>query len=312
MVADEDRRKRWVLRIGLIVWLVVFTILILRPLSDNKLHLVFCDVGQGDAIIARYGNNQVLIDGGPAKSSGALLNCLKTQMSFWDREIEMVVNTHPDEDHFGGLVEVLRRYQVTTFLYNGDDNLPSDLFQKLKSEISVHKICTHLAGTGESLRVGEIYFDILNPEPNKEMLQKALQEGFRNEKKQCQKPVFVSNDGDRNENSIVLRLRFGGFEALLTGDIPAETEQILSWRKVFSPVEVLKIAHHGSKASTSDELLLSTKPQLAVISVGENKFGHPTAEVLEKLTCFGISYLRTDKEGTVEIISDGKKWRISK
>jgi competence protein ComEC len=114
--------------------------------------------------------------------------------------------------------------------------------------------------------------------------------------------------GETNDTSIVLRLSYGEFDALLTGDISIKVDEQLE----VSPVEVLKVAHHGSKYSTSEGLLERLKPSLAIISVGKNSFGHPTSETLERLRARDIKILRTDQEGEIEIVSDGKKWGIKK
>ncbi len=299
--------KTW-LKIAFLFWLLILVYLIWRQWPDNNLHLVFCDVGQGDAIVVCFKTVQILIDGGLPKNSGKLLKCLKSQMPFWDRKIEMVVNTHPDEDHFGGLLEIVKRYRVGLFLYNGFDNPESWRFQELKNELLEERICSRKLVNDESFRIKKIYFEVLWPEEEKADAQEKIQTKFFDQQKKCQQPGFDFSSDNLNNSSIVLQLRFGDFDALLTGDISISVEQVLAWRKQLPKVEVLKIAHHGSKTSTSEEILLATQPQLAVISVGENKFGHPTKEVLEKLKNHDIRYLRTDINGQIEIISDGRKW----
>jgi len=293
----DEKHKKVFIRVLLVFWFGLFIFLFFKKLPDNNLHLIFCDVGQGDAVVARYKNNQVLIDGGPLSEAGKLLKCLDGQMAFWDRTLEAVVNTHPDEDHFGGLTEILKRYKVKMLLVNGEDNPDSPLFADFEKLISEQKVYSKIASAGVALKVGRLYFDILSPESEGENSQNLLQNKV--------------SGNDNNKNSLVTHLQFGDFDALLTGDLPAEEEQVLVWRKILFPVEVLKLAHHGSKASTSDEILAATKPQLAIISVGkENRFGHPGKEVLEKLNLNGIKFLRTDEAGDVEIVSDGKGWRI--
>ena len=285
-------------------WLVVFGFIVWWQIPDDKLHLFFCDVGQGDAILARYKSSQVLIDGGRVKNSGKLLKCLAEAMPFWDRKIEMVVATHPDEDHFGGLIEAVRRYQIGVFLHNGLDKPDSWQFQKLKSLVIEQKIYSRKAVADERFRAGKMYFDILWPGVEAKPAKKTLPKGFLN---------LENSGGDFNQQSIVLHLRFGQFDSLLTGDATVDVEQILAWRKKLSQVEVLKLGHHGSKTSTSEEILLAAQPQLAIISVGkDNRFGHPAPEVLERLKKYKIPYLRTDELGTIEIVSDGKKWGMKK
>jgi len=291
--------------------LIVLVFLICYQLPDNQLHLVFCDVGQGDAILVVYKSSQVLIDGGPPGSEGRLLSCLKREMPFWDRRIEMVVNTHPEEDHFSGLTEIVRRYKIDWFINNGFDNPSSWRFEDFKKELIEQKVCSKKGAKNESFRVKDIYFDILWPGEVNEQGLGFLPKMFFDQRKECPQPEFSQTTDNLNDRSVVLHLRFDQFDALLAGDISAQVEQILAWRKQLPKAEVLKIAHHGSKTSSSEEILQAVQPGLAVISVGENRFGHPSEAVLERLERNKISWLTTKKEGTIEIITDGKRFSVS-
>jgi len=301
-------RERKIIPWLLIFWFLLLAIALFSQWPDQHLHLVFCDVGQGDAILIAQGSNQVLIDGGPPSSSGRLLRCLRQQIPFWDQKIEVVINTHPEEDHLGGLVSVLRRYQVGWFFNNGLANGNSRLFQELKKIITEHKICSKKLVVGDRFRVGEMYFETVWPEAASKNALQALPKKFFGPDNHCPQPEFQKVADSLNNYSVVLHLKFGQFDALLTGDIPAEVERILAWRQGLPQVEVLKIAHHGSKTSTSEELLNVTQPQLAIISVGKNKFGHPNQEVLERLERAQIRYLRTDQQGTIELIASREFW----
>jgi len=305
----RKRVKKKVSRLlGLALFLLILILLAYYQLPDNRLHLVFCDIGQGDAILVSYRTSQILIDGGPPKSKGKLLVCLKEQMPFWDRKIEVLVNTHPEEDHFGGLTEVVRRYRIGWFINNGFDNPSSWKFEEFKKELIEQKVCSKTGFDNESFRVKDIYFDILWPEAIDNQPSEILPKEFFDQKKKCPQPDFSKTANNLNNYSLALHLRFGQFDALLTGDLPKEVEQVLVWRKKMPQVEVLKLAHHGSKTSSSEEILQRAKPQLAVISVGENQFGHPSQEVLERLKVNNISWLTTQEEGTIEIVTDGEKW----
>lgn len=260
-------------------WLSLFLVLLclfLFNLPDNNLHLVFCDVGQGDATLIVYKQNQILVDGGPDQK---VLSCLSQNLPFYDRRIEMVVLTHPEEDHFFGLIDVLKRYDVRYFVSNGIKKSSASFaeLEKIKEE---KKVLSVLVKTGDQIKIGLLFFSVLWPE--KDYIQTK----------------------ELNDSTVVLKLSFGDFEALLTGDISEKVENLLNLDKV----EVLKVAHHGSKFSTSTAFLNLVKPYLAVISVGENRFGHPTAEVLERLKQAGAKILRTDQIGTIEIVSDGRQW----
>ncbi|MEK7111870.1 MAG: MBL fold metallo-hydrolase [Patescibacteria group bacterium] len=274
-------------------WKYLFGILALSALSiwlalfasqDRNLHLIACDVGQGDAILAIYQNIQVLTDGGLGSS---VLTCLEKYMPFWDREIELVVLTHPQLDHYGGLIEVLQRYKVGTFLTNNiDPSTPS--LEALRNAMGGSGARVVKPAVGTSLRAEMIYLDIVHPPDS-----------------------YTSTNP--NDLSIVSILRFGGFEALLTGDLsPKATQQILE-KDLIKDVDYIKIPHHGSKNGLTLELLEASKPEIAVISVGrKNFYGHPHKEVLEMLESYGLRVLRTDELGDVEIVSDGKKWWLGK
>lgn len=280
-----------------IFWLILILILVwaaISQLPDNRLHLIFCDVGQGDAILLFQGSNQILIDGGPDQS---VLGCLSNHLSFWDREIEIVVATHPESDHITGLIDVADRYDVKQFVVNsiGKD---SAVFRDFKSAVLAEGSDVYFPKEGDRISIGSLKLLILWP--------------------QFQEQVLGATTVDKmaNETSIVLKLSFGDFDALLTGDISAKIENQLDLSDSLSRrrggIEVLKVAHHGSKYSTSEEFLAQVQPELAIISVGKNSFGHPTKEVIEKLRNLEIKILRTDEEGEIEVVSDGRKWYTQK
>lgn len=260
-------------------WLSLFLILIcwvLFSLPDGKLHLIFCDVGQGDAILIVHRQTQVLIDGGPDQK---VLQCLDQNMPFYDRKIEMIVLTHPEQDHETGLIDVLERYNVRYFVSNGLRK-SSATFWELEKVKEEKKVLSASVKTGDRIRIGPLDFSVLWPS----------KESFSEKKP--------------NEASVVLQLSFGHFDALLPGDISEKVEKKLDLKNV----EVLKVAHHGSRFSTSTSFLEMIKPELAVISVGQNRFGHPTSEVLERLNQAQTRIVRTDKMGMIEIVSDGWQW----
>lgn len=267
-----------------IFWLILATILLwagVFSLPDNRLHLVFCDVGQGDAILITYRQTQVLIDGGP---DNKVLSCLSKNIPFWDRTLEMVILTHPEADHFSGLIDVIKRYNVKQFVSNSLVN-DSAGFREFYQTVLAEKVNVYSPQAGDRLKIGPIELLVLWPK-----------------EKLGNQELWL---GKLNETSIVLQLSFGNFCALFSGDIPGGVESQLDRVR---PCQVLKIAHHGSKYSTGEEFLKKIEPQLAVISVGKNSFGHPTKEVIEKLRDLDIKILRTDIDGEIKIVSDGKKW----
>ncbi len=289
-------------------WLSLILILLwgtVLSLPDKNLHLVFCDVGQGDAILVSYGQTQILVDGGP---DNKVSNCLSKHLPFWDRQIEMVVLTHADEDHFVGLIDVFKRYNVRHFVANSlMNNKPS--FWQFYQLVLEEKASFYSPKAGEKIKIGNLLFQVLWPKDrlgDSRIWRKENLIYFSSENSSL--PGFLLTDKtfpeELNDTSIVLQLSFGQSRALLTGDITQEVESQLDLRKV----EILKVAHHGSKFSTSEEFLSKIKPKLAIISVGENRFGHPAQETLERLNKFGIKVLRTDEQGDIEIVSNGWGW----
>jgi competence protein ComEC len=304
---NRKKQLNW-LPVVILVWALIMVVLVFKKWPDLDLHLVFCDVGQGDAILINYQDKQVLVDGGLAENSGRLLSCLSSQMPFWDRRLEVVVNTHPDEDHFGGLIEIVKRYRIDNYLHNGYGNSQSQKFKEFKKILIDKKICSKIIPADDGFSIDKLYFERLFINLEENQASDSLQQKFFDGKEGCGLPEFKKQTDNLNNSSIVLQLKFGQFDALLTGDIESEIEKILVWREEIEPVEILKIAHHGSKTSTSQEILSAARPQLAVISVGENSFGHPAKEALERLQNNNIQYLRTDQQGTIEIVSNGQKW----
>lgn len=287
-----------------LVWGVVF------QLPDGRLHLVFCDVGQGDAILVTKGANQVLIDGGPDEK---VLGCLANHLPFWDRQIELIVLTHPEADHLTGLVSVIQRYKTIQIVSNSLV-AESAIFKKFRLEVAARQIAVHSPKAGEEIRLGEINLRILYPEKKlgEEVVWRINQEEPVNKTSLSLVlgEAFTPFTGNFNKTSIVSLLDFGKFQALLTGDVGVEEEgKIIHQIPPTEEIEVLKVAHHGSKYATSEEFLKSISPKLAVISVGaKNRWGHPAPEVLQRLSVAGAKILRTDLEGEIEIVSDGKGW----
>jgi len=305
--------KKWKYTISLlslvagVIWLAVFS------LPDKNFHLIACSIGEGDAILAIYKKTQILVDGGPGNK---VMECLSKHMPFWDREIEAVILTHPDSDHFTGLIEVFKNYKVDNFIANALDT-SDQTYGVLKSLVggSGAKIINPTSGL--VLRYDLIQLDILHP--SKEFLEENLI------KKSTPTAEVNSSDSgvlgaytsslDTNEFSIVGILSFGDFDALLTGDIDNKISDAVAEGLVVSgsrTMEYIKIPHHGSKNGITEELINVTEPSIAVISVGKNSYGHPNEEILKILKDKNIKILRTDEMGDVAVESDGKKmWTVN-
>ena len=272
---------------GTLVGLVALVIGIVWQWPDGNVHMVACDVGQGDGILIWKGSVQAVVDGGP---DNKIIDCLSRFVPFWDRTIELVVLTHPEADHMTGLVQVLDRYRVNQ-LVTGNVAKDTQVFRMFKEKVVENQVPVHIAVAGEQIRVNGLEFRVVNPqriEDERVLGARLMDEGI-------------------NEVSVVVKLEYGKFGALLTGDIGSDTERVLLNSGANLLSNVLKVGHHGSRFSSSEEFLEAVKPAVALVSVGKNRYGHPTSEALERLKSVGARILRTDEEGDIEIISDGQR-----
>lgn len=250
-------------------------------LPDKNLHLVVCDVGQGDAILVSYKTTQMLVDGGP---NASVLKCLGDHMPFYDRRIEVVVLTHPQADHMNGLIDVLKRYTVLQFVKLPIGNDTSG-YRELMSEIRNKKLEIGSVYAGDVIKFADFQFGVTSPP-------------------RCVTPGRCEWGTDLNKSAIVGKLSFGDFDVLLTGDAGADVVPAV-------PAEILKVPHHGSKFGMTADWLARVSPYAAVISVGKrNSYGHPAEETLKLLRDEGIKILRTDQDGSVEVVSDGRSYWI--
>lgn len=270
---------------NILAWIVVFDLSQLQFLKVN-----FLDVGQGEAIfIETPKRHQILIDGGP---SSIILKKLSKEMPFWDRTIDLIILTHPEVDHLRGLLEVLKKYKIENILWTGVKKETPEfkewerLIEKEGAKIKIAK-----AGQKVFCENCDWKIEILYPFENLE--------GIEMEKS--------------NDSSIVSKLIFEKISFLFTGDISKNVEEIFLYSSELEKISsnVLKVAHHGSKTSSSEKFIEKVSPQIAVISVGkENKYGHPHKEVLEILKKHGIKVLRTDEMGDIKITTDGFNYQI--
>lgn len=298
-------------------WKLVFTLSILFTVTiwlavlaypTNNLQIIACDVGQGDAILVTLGRRQMLIDGGP---NNKVLDCLSKYMPFWDREIEIVVLTHPQADHYTGLIDVFSRYKVKMFLANALD-ASSQEYKVLKEQVGGSGADVVNPTTGMVVRLGLIHLDILNPS------KKFIAQNSEKEKQVSNKST-TKNSGvlgaytsklDPNEFSVVVHLNYGKTSALFTGDIGPNKSDLIAQEltDIGAQVDYIKVPHHGSKNGMTERLLDTASPSVAVISVGKNnRYGHPSEEVIKLLSDKEIKTLRTDEIGDVVVVTDGNK-----
>lgn len=280
-------RKKYFLFGALIGGVLLFSFFFTLP--DGKLHVVFCNVGQGDAVYIRTPNNQdMLIDGGP---DNKVLSCLGKYMPFYDRTIDVVVLTHPQKDHLQGLISVIERYTVKHFVIGVVGN-ETEGYQQLVEAIEKKKVPTKNLYSGDTFSLGSVKFSVLWPERNWVSSHTTLDTGL-------------------NSFSYFLHLSYGAFDALFTGDGDRQIQPEIMRQASLPDVEVLKFPHHGSKTGILPAFLDKVKPELAVISVGKNSYGHPSKEAIDLLKERSITIKRTDRDGNVEVESDGKNWKIN-
>lgn len=255
--------------------------------SQQNLKVSFLNVGQGDsAFIVTPENHQILIDGGP---DSTVVSKIAGQMPFWDRSLDLVILSHPEKDHMQGLLEVLKRYKVNYIVWNGIKKNDAEYLEWLKVLLRQKKMGAKIvtAQSGQEIKVGNLKIDVLNPQEN----------------------LFGKDAGkSSNDTSVVAKLVYGKNSFLFVGDIDAKAEQELCQAKPSTNLksDVLKVAHHGSKYSSSDIFLQKVAPKFAVIEVGKNTFGHPTPETILRLQNAGAQIFRTDHLGDIVFKTNGQ------
>lgn len=256
---------------------------------DGKLHVVFCDVGQGDGIlITTPSNKQILVDAGPDKR---ILDCLGKHMPFWDRTIDIALLTHPHADHFAGYYYIVDQYRIDHFTTEALRN-NTDGFKELEKRLQTRELPVSFVSAGDRWRTGDgVMIEVLGPTNT----------------------FLVSKDPDgiitnsAESASLVIQVSYGEFSVLLTGDAPIDEMTDIALDGI-EGLDVLQIPHHGSTTGIDGEVLSLLQPRMAVISVGKNNYGHPKKDVLDILQERGIDVLRTDQRGDIELVSDGKSW----
>lgn len=263
--------------------------------------MTICSVGQGDAIYIRFPDGRdMLVDGGPDDS---VISCLGRHMPFWDRSIDLVVLTHPEKDHLQGLLTVIDRFHIGHMLRSDVMNT-SDGFTAFQGRIRAHSIPTRIVGMGEQIRVGDSHLSVMWPSQDQTL-------AMRPAKGSDAAAVLGASSDHRNDGSVVLWMRYGSFDAWLSGDADTRIETKYRGRSLSDrSIEVLKVPHHGSATGMSKDYLDWLNPMLAVVSVGRNIYGHPSSDILSMLADKGVRVLRTDHQGDIEIISDGKMWSV--
>lgn len=282
VIKQQGRKYGSLIFIFLLLFSVIFIFYLDWQSSRSNLTFAMFDVGQGEALFIESPSGvQILIDAGPPRK---ILSKLSQVMSPFDRYIDAIIITNPDQDHIGGFLDILKIYKVGKVFESGTVN-NSKTYQNLIKEIENKKIPRFLLRKGMKLHLGsDVVLDILFPDRDVS--------------------AWTTNDG-----SIVAKLTYGNTKIMLTGDATLKTEKIILSGDSLVELQstILKVGHHGSITSTSNSFLKVISPSYAFISNGKNnKYGHPHKEVLNSLSLFGVEIFRTDLLGSIIMKSDGR------
>ena len=277
---EQDRFKFLRISLGVVILLdiIVWVSILLPPQLNNEIY--FLDIGQGDSSLVLIDGVKILIDGGPM--GGGLQDNLDRVLGD-DRYIDLIAISHPQLDHFGGLIGVVKNYKVGAVITSDADSNNS-AWQEFKYILKEKEIPKIILSQGDTISYLENKFIILSPE----------------------KGSWVK---DINDKSLVMLLESEGIKSLFTGDIARETEKRLISLYDLN-IDILKVAHHGSKYSSDNSFKNEATPAISIIEVGKNSYGHPTNRVLNGLANIGSKIYRTDKDGLIKLIIDDSKIRV--
>lgn len=260
--------------------------------AEGQLRIYALNVGQGDGflVISPEGKS-VLIDAGPAGGGDDIVAELRKRRI---RSLDLAVATHPHADHIRGMRQVIEKFEVKTFLDSGQV-FASDEYERLLRTIKDNRIKFITAKRGMKFDLDSgVKLEVFNPQGDDQWITKVR-----------------PNGSIENANSVVLRLSYGDFSMLFTGDAEFETEALMMKTGAPLRAQVLKVGHHGSRHATSGKFLDAVNPEAAIISCGDdNKYGHPAQPTLDRLRRANVKVYRTDLSGEIAIITDGKKFDI--
>lgn len=246
--------------------------------TTSNLEIYYFDVGQADSIFLNNNGYTMLIDAGNNSDGENIVKFLKEKNI---SDIDVVLGTHPHEDHIGGLDDIIKSFEIGK-IYMPDAISTSKTFSDVLDVIEEKEYSVNIPIVDEVFNLNDMKFKVI---------------------------YTGTDEDDLNDYSIVLRVDFGSTSYLFTGDISSSVEKDLLDKDI--NVDVLKVAHHGSNYSSSEKFLNIVNPKYAIISVGyNNKYDHPSSEILERLKNSNV--YRTDKDGTIKIDSDGKSINITK
>jgi competence protein ComEC len=249
---------------------------------NGQLKVHYINVGQADSILIQQGSQNMLIDAGTNASANTLIGYLKAENI---KKLDYLILTHPHEDHIGGADVVIDTFNIGTVLMPKVTS-NTKTFKDVVTSMNKKSLKAKLPVVGDSFKLGEASCNILGP--------------------------INTVVGDLNTYSIVLKLTFGSNKFIFTGDAQVSNEKDMINKGMDLSADVLKLGHHGSRTSTSQQFLDKVNPKYAVISCGiKNDYGHPHKEVMQRLQAKKIKVYRTDENGTIVCTSDGKNISFS-
>lgn len=249
-------------------------------IDSNKLNILFLDVGQADCILILNKGKSVLIDAGNSGDGEFVVNGIK---ALGIEKIDYVIGTHVHEDHIGGMSDIVNSFDIGEFYLPYNETTTTTYYKKLLTSLIEKEESIVEINVGDKFAIEDAKFEVM--------------------------AVDNSEPENANNSSIVLELVYGNQKYLFMGDAETEVEEARIW----NDVDVLKVGHHGSNTSTSQEFLNQVLPEISIISVGkDNSYGLPKDKILTRLEKMGTTIYRTDKDGTIQLISDGNTNEIVK
>ena len=305
---------------------------LIKKLPDESVHLVVCDVCQGDAILVQQANFQLLIDTGPDEQ---VVTCLNQQLPLLDKKIDILVLTHYDDDHIGGMAALAQGYQFGTIFTPLTDYKDSQVFLELeqlflelteqgtavKQPILGQQIAYHhqpalpkpgnQAGKSKQQADEQLLFTLITPlflesDWQSQYLDYQAKSRLPEGQFEYLKSLFANSSSrteSNNDRSISLLMQFGQLKTFFSGDLEENSESSILESGLITRVDILKVAHHGSKTSSSQAFLSRVQPETSLISLGaNNQFNHPSPEVIKRLNHFSQHVFRTDQAGELDFL----------
>ncbi len=290
------------------IWLILLiSAAMSSALGGENLTAHFIDVGQGDCILMTLGEKSILIDGGSPKMGQRVESYLREQNV---SSLDLVILTHPHDDHMGGLIRILEDLPVEEVIESGQTD-SSLLYKMFKSLIDQNNISHRTVQRGQEIVLDmDLKIDVLSPPlPTSRDLNNSSPIVLKIPAETVAVKII---SGNMNQNSLVLRVEYGIVSFLLMGDADTVTEGSLATSGCNLSSNILKVGHHGGSSASSAPFLRCVMPEISIIQVGrENFYGYPTQETLNALQEVGSEIYRTDLSGNIVITTDGLNYSVS-